>query len=88
MPRPDHRRLEWLPEYAAGRFATVRVRAQTCTADSCSSSRVVYELCFAGGTAFLRRWPRGARGAVRETAPMPVAEAERVWRDLLYGRAR
>jgi hypothetical protein len=83
MPRPDCRRLEWVPQYSAGRYATVRVRAQTCTAESCT--RTVYELCHAGGQAFIRR---RSRVSVRETPPMPIGEARRAWEDLLYGRAR
>jgi hypothetical protein len=86
MPRPECRKLEWVEQYSGARFATVRVRAQTCTADTCS--RVVYELCHAGGQAFLRRRTRGGRPVVRETPPMRTAEAEQAWQDVLYGRAR
>ncbi|MEV8638616.1 hypothetical protein AB0395_43865 [Streptosporangium sp. NPDC051023] len=56
---------------------------------SCDCRSTVYELCHAGGQAFIRRTHRfnGAR-LVRETYRWPVRQGDDVWRALLCGQAR
>ncbi|MER7129433.1 hypothetical protein [Streptosporangium saharense] len=56
---------------------------------SCECRSTVYELCLAGGQAFLRRTHHfnGAR-QVHETYRWPIREGYGVWRALLCGQAR
>jgi hypothetical protein len=58
-----------------------RVRSWTC-----DCRKVYYELCAAGGLAFLRRVAQGDPPTVHESARMPHAQAREMWTALLTGR--
>jgi hypothetical protein len=81
--RPDHRRLGWASPYPAG--DRVRVRASTCYC-----GETMYELCFAGGQAFIRRTRQRGDDQVglHETRRWPAAEAGELWEALIAGDAR
>ncbi|MEU0518252.1 hypothetical protein [Streptosporangium sp. NPDC006007] len=75
-------KLVWRTPYQG--VARLRVIAWTC--DCCST---LYELCHAGGQAFIRRTHRfnGAR-QVHETYRWPIRKGDGVWRALLSGEVR
>jgi hypothetical protein len=66
------------------RFQRVRVRRHTC---ECKPR--VYELCTAGGLAWVRRTDRlKSMVKVSESHPRLVGEAEELWSMILAGRAK
>lgn len=74
--------VEWFrPTPRADR---VRVRTQTC-----ECTRIVYELCAAGGLSFVRRRDRSGGGViVTESEWMPCSRSEALWLRILAGQAR
>ncbi|WP_406319586.1 hypothetical protein OHA77_19885 [Streptosporangium sp. NBC_01639] len=82
MPLRDHMRLVWRAPYKG----VMRLRVVTWTCD-CRST--LYELCQAGGQAFIRRTLRHKDATqVHETYRWSIREADDVWRALLSGEAR
>ncbi|MBB2914815.1 hypothetical protein FHS43_006127 [Streptosporangium becharense] len=81
-PQPAHVPLTWS---ALRRFERVRVVAWTC-----HEHRVTfYELCQAGGLAFIRRTSTGkGKALVAQSEAWRCREAEAVWGALLSGTAR
>ncbi|GGL50598.1 hypothetical protein GCM10014719_59910 [Planomonospora parontospora subsp. antibiotica] len=81
LPQSQCKRLDWHPPRLGER---VRVIAWTC------KCRVpFYELCEAGGQAFIRRTVYEGNGwKVRETSRRRSAEAHAMWTALLSGLAR
>ncbi|NJP97856.1 hypothetical protein HCN51_52000 [Nonomuraea sp. FMUSA5-5] len=86
-PHPDPpdkgcTRIDWRePE---GRAVSIRVRAHTCDREPTR-----YELCVAGGLSHIRRTRRTSAGdQVRESPWVRMPEGQRLWDDLLSGRAR
>jgi hypothetical protein len=77
-PQDGHELLAWANPTA--RCCRIRVRHHTC--NRCTPR---YELCVAGGLAFIRR---SADGETHETVWTTTAEAERVWAAMLRGEAR
>jgi hypothetical protein len=66
------------------RCTPIRVRDHTCACLVTS-----YELCMAGGLSHIRRTERTAGGPrVSESPWVHVAEAKRLWNELLAGNAR
>jgi hypothetical protein len=83
--RSGHLRLRWIPY--AKRFDRVRVIEHTCGMDPCN--RQTYELCHAGGLAFIRRTVRDASGVtVTETDTMSFDRGDEIWQMLVSGKAR
>jgi hypothetical protein len=81
LPQSGFQRLTWL---ASGDVKRVRVVAWTC---DCRA--VFYELCQAGGMAFIRRTlQRDQCPEVGETHRMRVAQARELWALILSGMAR
>ncbi|MEU8271290.1 hypothetical protein AB0B89_29540 [Sphaerisporangium sp. NPDC049002] len=81
LPQSGCERLTWLPPVDATR---VRVVAWTC---DCRA--VFFELCEAGGMAFVRRTvQRNKRPEITETHRMRVRHAWDLWTSLLSGMAR
>ncbi|GHE30251.1 hypothetical protein GCM10017673_36140 [Streptosporangium violaceochromogenes] len=82
MAQRGHMRLVWHEPYQG--VGRLRVVAWTC---DCRAT--LYELCHAGGQAFIRRTLQldGDR-RVHETYRWPVCQAGEVWRALLSGEAR
>ncbi|MEU9887067.1 hypothetical protein [Sphaerisporangium sp. NPDC051011] len=81
IPQTGCQRLVWLPP---GDSSRVRVLAWTC---DCRS--VFFELCHAGGMAFIRRTVQKRKAPeVTETHRMGVAEGRQVWQAILVGMAR
>ncbi|MFF4412846.1 hypothetical protein ACFYY8_09960 [Streptosporangium sp. NPDC001559] len=80
-PLADHMRLVWRKPCQAERLRVI--------AWSCDCGPVVYELCHAGGQAFVRRTHHfnGAR-MVHETYRWPIRKGDDVWKALLSGQAR
>lgn len=86
-PAGDHQKLKWGAPFSVQQYDNVRVRRHTCGMESCS--HIYYELCIAGGQGFIRRTSsRLGRTRVVETPPMLSTAAERLWEELLHGRAR
>jgi hypothetical protein len=82
MPQRDHMRLIWR-EPCKG---VTRLRVITWT---CYCRATLYELCHAGGQAFIRRTLQlDDNRQVHETYRWPTREAGDVWRALLSGEAR
>ncbi|MDP9866037.1 MULTISPECIES: hypothetical protein [Streptosporangium] len=82
MPLRDHMRLVWHAPYKG--VTRLRVNAWTC---HCRAT--MYELCHAGGQAFIRRTLQlDDNRQVHETYRWPIREADDVWRALLSGKAR
>ncbi|SDQ77763.1 hypothetical protein [Thermostaphylospora chromogena] len=76
---------EELAWHESRRFARVRVVAWTCH----EHRATWYELCEAGGLAFIRRHDgRQGKQRVRESHAWPLAEARRMWVALLSGQVR
>ncbi|GAA3124621.1 hypothetical protein GCM10010466_14350 [Planomonospora alba] len=77
-----HERIDWRPERP--RAERIRVKEHTCC---CKAT--FYELCQAGGLAFVRRTHRlDGRVIVHESPWVRVKEAEELWFRLLTGSAR
>lgn len=80
--KEGHVAIDWSGSVA--RCSSVRVRSHTC---DCLPT--VYELCAAGGLGHIRRTERSAqRDRVSESPWLRAAEVQRLWEDLLEGRAR
>ena len=81
-PRPDALPVSWsspLP-HSSG----IRVRDYTC---ECRS--LVFELCVAGGLAFIRRYDRSVSPGVIVESPRERAHnTELLWWQLIAGKAR
>lgn len=79
--RFDAELVEWCEPIP--RFQRVRVRRHTC---ECKPR--IYELCTAGGLAWVRRTDR-LKSVVKvgESPPCSFREAEELWEKLLAGRA-
>lgn len=81
-PQAECQRLEW--RVHVPRTDRIRVRKHTC---ACRT--VVYELCQAGGLAFVRELYReGAVTRQRESAWLLTAEGLHLWEAILSGCAR
>lgn len=75
-------RVDW--SKPVPRFDRVRVLRHTC---ECKAR--IYELCVAGGLAWIRQTDRlESVPVVRESAPRPLGEVEEVWKKLLAGQVR
>ena len=76
------RELAW---FKPGRFVRSRVLAWTC----CEHRNTWYELCAAGGLAYIRRLKGDeVQPDVAQTHAWRVAEAHAMWLALLSGRVR
>lgn len=74
--------VEWLGE--PRRFDRVRVSAHTCW---CKAT--MYELCHAGGLAFVRRTlQREPHLVVSDSHPMLSREADDLWQMIITGEAK
>ncbi|NRQ36628.1 hypothetical protein HII36_33050 [Nonomuraea sp. NN258] len=82
-PQAGAERVEWAR--AADRVARVRVREVTC-----SCRWPIFELCAAGGLAFVRYVSLDDDGSIStlESPWGPAREAARLWTRILNGRAR
>lgn len=78
-PQPGFRLLTWLQTRNDPRERTL--------AWTCHCQPVIYELCAAGGQSFLRRTEPATR-SITETHRVSTRDGQRLWADLLEGRAR
>ncbi|MEV0312046.1 hypothetical protein [Nonomuraea fuscirosea] len=76
--QPDHAQVAWYEPHR--RVPRIRVSVHTC---GCQAT--VYELCAAGGQAFVRRTDRETK-TVHETAWMATAAARRIFELILSGK--
>lgn len=80
-PLPDAEAVDWSEQVP--RFTRVRVLRHTC-----ECKPYVYELCAAGGLAWVRRTSRlGSAPSVTESDPASFSRAEALWEKLLNGAA-
>jgi hypothetical protein len=78
---PAHERIRWLTPLP--HLDRVRVRRRTC---SCGD--VLFELCEAGGSAFIRRLEISMnKVVVHESSRLPTARAVHLWQRLRRGQA-